>query len=278
MLTPPRSEASATTSVARAASDDYLDFCEGVRRACGIDLAQYKRGQMERRVRTFVGRRGAPDLAAYLKTLRADPDELASFLDRVTINVSQLWRNPEQWTALERVVLPELGAQSRRLRAWSAGCSYGAEAFTLAALARQVLPQASVQITGTDIDARIVARARTGRFDVQDARDAPKSMLRRFFTQEDDGTWTAGEDLRKLVRFEQGDLLRLGRRQEAYDLVLCRNTVIYFNEDVRDALHARLAASLRPGGYLVVGATERIADPAALGLSGPLPFTYRKDA
>ena len=132
--------------------------------------------------------------------------------------------------------------------------------------------------TGTDIDARIVARARTGRFDAQDARDAPKSMLRRFFTQEDDGTWTAGEDLRKLVRFEQGDLLRLGRRQEAYDLVLCRNTVIYFNEDVRDALHARLAASLRPGGYLVVGATERIADPAALGLSGPLPFTYRKDA
>jgi chemotaxis protein methyltransferase CheR len=79
-----------------------------------------------------------------------------------------------------------------------------------------------------------------------------------------------------MVSFEVGDLLRIRPKTSAYDLILCRNTVIYFNEDVRDALHARLAAALRPGGVLVVGATERVNTPADLGLSVAAPFTYRK--
>jgi chemotaxis protein methyltransferase CheR len=78
------------------------------------------------------------------------------------------------------------------------------------------------------------------------------------------------------VRFEVGDLLRLTPPKGQYDLILCRNTVIYFSEDVRDALHARLVEALKPGGYLMVGSTERVAQPAQLGLESCLPFTYRK--
>jgi chemotaxis protein methyltransferase CheR len=250
--------------------DDFTPFCEAVRTICGVDLLQYKRGQMERRIRSWTARRGTEDLGEYARRLRADAAELDAFLDRVTINVSQLWRHPEQWTALATTILPEL-AEHGRVRAWSAGCSYGAEAYTLAAICREAIPTARVEITGTDLDHRMVTRARQGAFTPEDARGAPQRSLDRFFPG-----GQATEELRRMVRFETGDLLRMPVPRERYDLVLCRNTVIYFTEEVRDALHVRLVDALRPGGYLVVGASERVADPRALGVTSPFHFIYRK--
>jgi chemotaxis protein methyltransferase CheR len=265
-----------SVATAPRTGDEYEAFCLAFRRVCGIDLLQYKRGQMERRIRSFVATRGAADLLAYAALLKTDRVELERFLDRVTINVSQLWRNPEQWTTLEETILPDLAATGRnRVRAWSAGCSYGAEAYTLAAIARRAVPRAHVTILGTDIDARMVERARDGVFSLEDARDAPTATLASHFELAD-GRWKASAEIKRLVRFEQGDLLRVAPASGSYDLVLCRNTVIYFNEDVRDALHGRLAASLRPGGRLVVGATERVSDPARHGLASDSPFVYRK--
>ncbi|QEC46849.1 protein-glutamate O-methyltransferase CheR [Baekduia soli] len=263
----------------RALVSDYEPFCEAVRRLCGIDLLQYKRGQMERRIRSFVATRGAADLTSYTVQLKADKSELERLLDRVTINVSQLWRNPEQWAVLEERILPDLAASAPggtpRLKAWSAGCSYGAEAYTLAAVARRALGRAQISILGTDIDARMVARARAGVFTADDARAAPTATLAAHFSMVG-GAWHAGDDLKRLVRFEEGDLLRVRPAAGSFDLVLCRNTVIYFNEDVRDDLHGRLAHSLRAGGRLVVGATERVSQPARHGLEPESPFVYRK--
>jgi chemotaxis protein methyltransferase CheR len=254
--------------------DDYVAFCEGVRALCDIDLLQYKRTQMERRVRSFAQRRGHDGLAPYLDLLAADVAARDEFLDRVTINVSNLWRNPEQWERLQAEIVPALAADGT-LRAWSAGCSYGAEAYTLAAVCRLAAPTAFTSILGTDIDRRAIDRARAGDFSAEDVRDAPPTALGRFFVA-DGERWRAGAELRALVSFELGDLLRLRPPASAYDLVLCRNTVIYFNEEVRDALHERLASALRPGGVLVVGATERVTAPEAIGLQAVAPFTYRK--
>jgi chemotaxis protein methyltransferase CheR len=254
--------------------DDYTEFCEGVRRLTGIDLAQYKRPQMERRIRSFADRRGIAGLPEYLVALSADRDALEGFLDRMTINVSQLWRNPEQWDRLGTTILPEL-ARTGTIRAWSAGSSYGAEAYTLAAICRRVAPGCNVEIRGTDIDARMVARAREGRFSADDARTAPRAELERAFDRDGDG-WRARPELRMMVRFAAGDLLRDPVSPGAYDLVLCRNVVIYFTEPVRDALHRRLATALRPGGYLMVGSSERVSSPQAFGLATSHPFIYRK--
>jgi chemotaxis protein methyltransferase CheR len=254
--------------------DDYVAFCEGVRGLCDIDLLQYKRGQMERRVRSFAERRGHAELAPYLTLLCGDPGARDEFLDRVTINVSNLWRNPEQWEYLQAEILPAL-AVGGTLRAWSAGCSYGAEAYTLAAVCRLAAPTAVTSILGTDIDRRAIERARVGDFSTEDVRDAPPAALARFF-QADGERWRPAAELRALVSFELGDLLRLRPPADAYELVLCRNTVIYFTEEVRDALHERLAGALRPGGVLVVGATERVTAPEAIGLQAAAPFTYRK--
>jgi len=254
--------------------DDYVRFCEGVQDLAGIDLLQYKRGQMERRLRTFAQRAGILDLTDYLVLLRRDPAELDRFLDRVTINVSQLWRNPEQWVALGREVIPQLAAE-RRIRVWSAGCSYGAECYTTAAVCLEHAPQARVEVKGTDIDARVLARARTGVFSEEDARSAPPESLGRWFERTDEG-WQAKPELREVVSFDRGNLLSMQVPTQEYDLVMCRNVVIYFTEDVRDKLHARLAASLRSGGFLVVGSTERISAAGDIGLTLTRPFIYRK--
>jgi chemotaxis protein methyltransferase CheR len=256
-------------------ADDFVALCELVRRLCGVDLLQYKRGQMERRVRTFAQRRGTPDLAAYGQRLKADKEELDAFLDRATINVSHLWRHEDQWTALSKQILPEL-AKRGRIRCWSAGSSYGAEAFTLAAVAKDSVPTARVEIQGTDLDRRMVARASAGHFSVEDARTAPKALLQRWFVPADEGGWQAKPELLRMTRFDVGDLLRMPIQRGKYDLIMCRNTVIYFTEEVRDALHARLVDALAPGGYLVVGTSERVANPAALGLTSPFHFIYRK--
>ncbi|HZQ82068.1 MAG TPA: protein-glutamate O-methyltransferase CheR [Gaiellaceae bacterium] len=256
------------------AYDDYVDFCRGVVRLTGIDLLQYKRGQMERRLRTFAERRGKTRLADYLAMLTADRDELDRFLDRVTINVSQLWRNPEQWERLGRTVVPEL-AQRGTIRIWSAGCSYGAECYTIAAVCLEQTKGVKVEVVGTDVDARMIERARAGLFSIDDARTVPAASLDRWFERDGAG-WRAGRELKQRMTFEQGDLLSMRFPAARYDLVLCRNVVIYFTEDVRDALHARLATSLRPGGYLVVGSTERVAATAENGLELTSPFTYRK--
>jgi chemotaxis protein methyltransferase CheR len=263
----------ATTSTTRV--DDYVSFCEGVRVLSSIDLSQYKRGQMERRIRSFARRKGHESLADYLVVLKTSKDELADFLDRMTINVSQLWRNPEQWDVVGKTILPELAASGRSVSAWSAGSSYGAEAYTVAALCREHIPTARATIKGTDIDKRMVERARTGHFSAEDARTAPSALLAKYFDRDGDG-YQAKRELVAMCSFEVGDLLRMAVPSGRLDLVLCRNTVIYFNDEVRNALHARLAQALRPGGYLVIGSTERVQDPRDMGLTPTHPFVYRK--
>jgi chemotaxis protein methyltransferase CheR len=256
------------------AADDYVAFCDGLRQICGIDLSQYKRPQMERRLRSFFARKGITNLTASLPGLRTDKGDLAALLDRVTINVSQLWRHPEQWTRLEGGLLNQL-AQKGSLSAWSAGCSYGAEAFTLAAVCHKAIPKARVRILGTDIDPRMVARANAAAFSDDDARGVPLADMERSFTRAPGG-WQARPELRSMTRFEVGDLLRMRPQAAVHDLVMCRNTVIYFAEPIRDELHGRLAQTLKPGGCLVIGATERVAKPAEMGLEPIYPFIYRK--
>src|SRR3954447_16803165 len=142
--------------------DDFVALGELVRSLCGVDLSQYKRAQMERRVRTWTERRGTTDLTEYGKRLRREPEELDAFLDRVTINVSHLWRHEEQFEVLRRSILPELAKRGGRARMWSAGSSYGAEAYTIAAVCRDTAPGLRVEIDGTDLDTRMVARAKDG--------------------------------------------------------------------------------------------------------------------
>jgi chemotaxis protein methyltransferase CheR len=257
------------------AVDEYTEFCSGLQRLTGVDLSAYKRQQMERRVRSFVQRRSVPTLGAYLGVLERDTHELDGFLDRITINVSELYRNPEQYETLRTRVIPDLAAAAGPLRVWSAGCSYGAEPYTLACMLAETLPAgAGFEVVGSDIDRRVTARALRGRFSDADMRNVPDAVRERWFAPSDDG-FEARPELRAHLRFRRENLLT-DRYQPGWHLILCRNVVIYFTDDARDDVHARLAQALRPGGYLMIGATERVMNPRRIGLEPAFPFIYRK--
>ena len=208
--------------------DDYRDFCEGVRRLTGIDLAQYKRPQMERRIRSFADRRGIGGLPEYLSALAADRDALEQFLDRMTINVSQLWRNPEQWARLGQAILPELAAPARSGRGAPARPTAPRPTRWPPSAAASPRPAGSRSAAPTSTR-RMVARAREGRFSADDARAAPPAELERAFDRDGDG-WRAKPELRMMAKFATGDLLRDPVSPGAFDLILCRNVVIYFTE------------------------------------------------
>ncbi|MCW2928361.1 MAG: methyltransferase, CheR-type [Thermoleophilia bacterium] len=258
---------------------DYTRFSEFLRSVAGIDLSQYKRRQMERRIRSFAERRGVTSLDDYRAMVRGDDDELNALLDRITINVSQLFRNPEQWVRLAQDVVPDLAGSGDRIRAWSAGCSYGAEAYSLAVTVREHAPRSRLEIRASDIDRRILDAAGRGEFTRDDARSAPAEMLDRHFEPTGSGGWKARRELLSAVRFHQEDLLKASHAPGSFDLVLCRNVVIYFTPEARSQVHEMLARSLRPGGYLVIGSTERIGQPLEeLGLEPAWPFVFRKRA
>jgi chemotaxis protein methyltransferase CheR len=256
------------------APDEFPAFCAGVKRLCRVDLMGYKRGQMERRIRAFAEARGKPDLLDYLALLAHDESELERFLDRLTINVSQLWRNPLRWQTLAEQVIPEL-ARDGQIRAWSAGCSYGAEVYTLAAVCREAAPQARLEVRGSDIDERMLVRARRGCFTDADMQTVPDASRERWFARTPSG-WQVDRELVAAARFEVEDLLTCSPSPDTFDLIACRNTVIYFTAERRAVLHSKLAGALRPGGHLMVGATERIPDADEFGLELVHPFNYRK--
>jgi chemotaxis protein methyltransferase CheR len=256
---------------------DYERLCRGVLGLCGIDLTKYRSGQMERRLRTFAERQGLRDLDQYLALMRRDEAVRRAFLDRMTINVSELFRNPERFAELERDHLPGLVAGvSGGLRAWSAGCSYGAEPYTLSVILQEAAPGRRHEVIGSDLDRTVLARARAGRFSEADVRSVPRERLARWFT-ESDGGWEATPRLRAPLSFRQHDLLAT-RYPAGLDLIACRNVVIYFTEEAKDAIYRRFFAALRPGGILFVGSTERITRADAIGWEKVGTFFYRRPA
>lgn len=262
---------------AGAPVDDYVRFCGGIRSLLSIDLEDYRRGQMERRLRSFARRSGAGDLDAYLAHLRRDVTAREAFLDHMTINVSEMFRNPDRFAELEREVLPGLLRTTGRtgLRVWSAGCSYGAEPYTLAVLLKEAAPAGLHEITATDLDERMLARAREGRFAESDMRGVTQARRAAWFAPDPEGGVRASAELRRLMRFRRLDLLA-DRFPEGQDLILCRNVVIYFTDEAKDRLYRRFLAALRPGGVLFVGATERVGRSAEMGWEKQGMYFYRR--
>ena len=260
-----------------ALKPDYVRFCDGIRSLTGIDLWQYRPAQMERRLRSHAERNGCHDLDAYLKVLRTDAAAMDSFLDRMTINVSELFRNPERFEELEKRIIPALlAAHPRGLKVWSAGCSYGAEVYSLAILMRELAPNQRHELFAFDIDERVLARAREGAFGATDMRNVTPARRQRWFTEEKvDGVirWKASQELRSMITFKRFDLLK-DPFPKGMHLVACRNVVIYFNDDAKDLLYRKFFDCLVPGGVLFVGATERINNADSMGWVKAGTFFY----
>ena len=254
-------------------ADRFEELYAVVRKSTGLDLSEYKQDQLRRRLLTWAEGRGDHDFAALGTRLAKDPAEMRALFDRISINVSELYRNPERWSDLAKRVLPDLGKRATRLKCWSAGCSFGAEAHTLAAVLETGGYRAS--IVGTDIDEDALATARAGLFEASSMRNVPVDVRNKHFSPAPNGTWQAADSLRRNLRFRTGNLLD-DRFDEGFDLILCRNVVIYFRDETKDRLYRKFLQALKPGGVLFVGGTERIFDAKGMGFESPLPFFYQK--
>ncbi len=259
-------------------SDDleYALFQKTVRRLIGVDLASYRQGQMRRRLDALVQRVGARGYAQYSRMLERDPARVQQFRDYFTINVTEFFRDPDRFRFLETHVLPDLLAKRSALKVWSAACSNGSEPYSVAILLRELAPLLPHTVLATDVDVTIVERARRAdRYVQAELKNVSPARLQKAFTQGPEGTYAVRPEIRGLVDIRLHNLLTAPPRQ-GFDLIVCRNVVIYFTDDAKAALYDHLVKSLRPGGILFVGGTEMVASAHQLGLRSIGPSFYRK--
>lgn len=252
----------------------YAEFITQIKRRFGLDLTMYKQEQMQRRLRGSLERSGARSYSQFLGMIDSDGKVREAFLDRLTINVSELFRNPSHFDTLASRLLPDIVKRRGTLQIWSAGCSYGAEAVSLAILVKEHWPNVHFQLLASDIDQSILSRAAQGRFAPDDLKNVGTAQLARWFAG-DEGAWKAKQEIMASLRFARHDLLK-DHSPGTFDLIAYRNVAIYFSDEAKAKVNRLVFESLRPGGVLFIGATERIADYEAIGFQNPLPFFYLK--
>ena len=248
--------------------------------AGGIDLLLYKHRCVLRRI--AVRRRicGDTDLRRYLRRVQADPIERGRLVKTLTIHVSRFFRNPSTFRAIQREILPAIldakaRTAGRALRLWSAGCAYGEEPYSLALLLLerpQILQQHSTRIYATDIDPDCLRVARQGWYPAASLAGVPAGWTRRYFTPVENG-YQVAPAVRRLIQFIPHSILDpvpFGR----IDLVVLRNVLIYMTERLQERVLTSIAATLNPGGYLVLGKVEGIAG-AAKNLFEPVRISER---
>lgn len=255
---------------------EYAALAQLLRDRLGLDLGAYRSDSMERRVQAALHRMGVSRLEDFLARARQDPSLLKDLVGRLTIHVSEFFRNPELFAVLERQILPELRGRFGALRVWSAGCSNGAEAYSVAMLLAEADPKGGWSVLGTDVDPTVLEQAEEGRYRDADVRHVDPRRRARFFVREGE-FWRVRPELRQRVRFRRHDLLA-DPFGGPWHLVLCRNVVIYFTEDAKRTLYRRFVAALETGGYLFVGAAEQVLGAREMGLESASPFFYRKFA
>lgn len=253
---------------------DFTQFKQKVLATFGLDLNSYKENQLHRRLAGYLARQKLPDYQALFLWLQHERQAYEAFLDFLTINVSEFFRDPLRWTELEKEILPQLLATKLTLKIWSAACANGAEPYSLAIILAERTPGRHHRLLATDIDNNILEQARQGRYNAEAVRHVNKERLKRFFHAT--GTeYTLKDEIKKMVSFRQHDLLRQPF-DGGYDLILCRNVSIYFTRAAQDQLNNKLARSLARGGFLFVGGSEMIFNYKELGLERFKTSFYRK--
>lgn len=259
---------------------DYGAFKRDVYRLTNINLDYYKEKQMKRRIDALIARHGYDGYETFVHGLRTDPALMDAFVNHLTINVSEFYRNPGQWQVFEKDILPLLlkNAHHNKLTIWSAACSTGDEPYTIAMILAKYMPLSQVKIYATDIDEAVLRKAQLGVYPEKSLAGLPKAFYQQYFTKTPDGrNCQISNELRKCIEFRKHNLL-----EDPYftnvDMIVCRNVVIYFTDDAKDMIYKQFYQSLVPDGMLFIGSTEQIMHADTLGFSVYRSFFYQKQA
>lgn len=237
---------------------EFESFKQSIRQLINLDLNCYKEKQLKRRIQQFIGRSQARDYREFLSLLAKDASTLKRFKDYLTINTSEFYRDVKIFERLERVIIPALRKETSFLNIWSAGCSIGAEPYSLAILLAEQKIR-NFKIDASDYDPNALKKGREGAYPLSLLKNLSPSLLEKYFTS-NDGLYTVKDLLKKNISWKEHNLLQDSFPTDC-DLILCRNVFIYFTQQAQEEVLSKFSRSLRPNGYLVIGSSEFICSP-----------------
>lgn len=254
----------------------YEDFKKDILALTKIDLNSYKEKQMKRRIDTLISKNGINSYKDYVALIKRDEEKFEQFVNFLTINVSEFYRNPEQWEILDKSVFPALIKKfGKNLKVWSAACSTGDEPYSLVMALSRHIPLNQIHITATDIDKQVLDKARLGLYNEKSIAAVPADFKKKYFTKV--GTsYQISNEIKRQVEFKEHNLLR-----DAYPagchLIVCRNVLIYFTEEAKEEIYKKFNAALASQGVLFIGSTEQIMNYKELNYQRHQSFFFQKN-
>ncbi len=258
----------------KTTDNNYEEFKKVILNLSGIDLSAYKERQMKRRIDALIKKHNVSTYGQYVEIIKKDKDKYEEFINYLTINVSEFYRNPNQWVTLEKEIIPLLLGDKKTLNIWSAACSTGDEPYSLAMVLSKFMPLSSIKIHATDIDKEILEKAKVGIYSSKSVENVPADMKKKFFT-EIKGLYHISPEIKKCITFKEHNLLR-DPYPKNQDLIVCRNVLIYFTEEAKSDIYMNFSNSLNDNGILFVGSTEQIILAHKYNLAPHRVFFYKK--
>ncbi len=254
---------------------DYEYFKKEILALTGIDLNCYKEKQMKRRIDTLIAKHKIVGYDNYVAGLKGDKDLFEEFVNYITINVSEFYRNPEQWKLLDEQVIPELIQKfGKNLKVWSAACSTGDEPYSLVMALSKHIPLSNIKIFATDLDKQVIAKAKVGLYNEKSIVSVPDEFKKKYFTQVGP-SYKIADEIKARVEFKEHNLLKDAYPTDCH-LIVCRNVLIYFTEEAKDEVFRKYHKSLAKGGVLFIGSTEQIINYKEMGYERKNSFFYQK--
>ena len=265
---------------------EFRGFREIIYLESGIHISEHKRELLTARLSRRIRSLGLTRFGEYLTLVERQAPERAEMLDRVVTNETRFFREPAQFAFLETTVLPrwrseaEQGARAKRVRVWSAGCSTGQEPYSIAMTLLANLEGWDIEILASDISGRALRQSASGLWPLEKSSEIPDHYLRMFMlrgVRTQSGTMLAGDRVRKAIRFQRVNLHDELPDVGMFDLVFCRNVLIYFDVESRTRAVNRLLGRLLPSGYLFLGHSESLLS-SGLRLKPVSPSVYTRES
>ncbi|MCR5098738.1 MAG: protein-glutamate O-methyltransferase CheR [Lachnospiraceae bacterium] len=257
-------------------ADVYEKFKDDVMSLTKIDLSAYKEKQMRRRIDSLVTKRECKSYDEYVALLKKDKEVFEEFVNFLTINVSEFYRNPDQWELMVKTYVPELIEKfGKRLKIWSAACSTGDEPYSLVMALSELIDMRDIKIIATDIDKQVLAQAKTGLYNAKSIAGVPDHYKKKYFTQIGE-SYQISDEIKSHVEFREGNLLR-DKYPDKCHMIVCRNVLIYFTEEAKHEVYQKFNDALVDDGILFIGSTEQIMDYKSIGYKRRSSFYYQRD-
>lgn len=254
---------------------DYEYLKKAVYELTMIDLNAYKEKQMKRRIDTLIAKHKIVGYDKYVQAIKDDKTMFDEFVNYLTINVSEFYRNPDQWQLMDKEIIPELiNKFGKNLKIWSAACSTGDEPYSLVMALSRHIPLNQIKIYATDIDEQVIAKAKAGIYAEKSIASVPDDLKKKYFTK--NGLfYEISPEIKARVEFKKHNLLK-DDYQSNWNMIVCRNVLIYFTEEAKDEIFRKYQKALAPGGILFIGSTEQIINHKDVGFNRKNSFYYEK--